>query len=87
MIKSDDSVFTRHTIIGISAPNGQHHAKEVIVNHSPEHGTEISAVPGTIRTLPLSYEEARKWVGLVLPNISEDEQRAKIEMLCDSNQS
>jgi hypothetical protein len=81
MSKSKKYEFIRHAIVGIGSPDGARSAKEMVVRRTVEGEFEITAVPGTERTLPLTKEEAEGWVKEI-PDMPEDVRESQIRMLC-----
>ena len=81
MSNSKKYKFTRHAIVGIESPDGKCSAKEMIVRRTVEGDLEITPVPGTERTLPLTKGEAEEWVNEI-PDMPEEVRESQIRMLC-----
>jgi hypothetical protein len=77
--------FTRQCIVGIEHPDGKRTAQEMIVHRTAEGELIITPLPGTERALPLTKEEAEKWVTSLPENMPEEIKQEKIRMLCFEN--
>jgi len=87
MSKDDNTLQGRRTINRILGPDGTVWAREEIIHPQSPHDSEggalsITVVRGTMRALPLTREEAEKWVNDVLADAAEDTRRAIKEDLC-----
>ena len=82
MDEVEDDEFPKHTVVGIQSPDGKLSAEEMIIGRLPNGELDIRPVPGARKTLPLTREQAARWLDSLKSSLPEESKAEKMKMLC-----